>query len=551
MEEGEVSMYTIKTENNETISYHFEETPVVGETQVVEESQMVEEMPVEVEIGPDPTDVCEVEVGEQEVMEGSVPEPETHVVIQDTEAGKEEIVVKIFPVVGAYEEIAMDHSGEVQQEVDVSCEEVAEDLDSNEDVDTDSSAAMHQYMKVDAYDGDAGNSHERNDSVEEKPLSRMFQETADRLKKRLEAREQDLGYFTKAGLHALSRQSTAGEGDGPAQSRKPFVCTVCHKGFSKVTKLNKHMQLHDDSYSFVPTHSTLDARAKLKQLLESEQDGGRNAEMSPSMEGDRQPVKTYLCGICFKAFSQEGRLNKHLKSHKGENTGKKKGGRKNEKATKKKKTFQCNICYKNFTKAGTLQKHMTTHETSNDSSDNDYDSSDDEGKEASDRSPKGAIPKLYEYECQVCDRTFDRPCNLKYHLYSHEETKHLGVPPPLHTCSICDRSFHRPYFLRRHMLTAHEIVQESPVRSKTSVKGSMRTSGLIAGALSPKKKAFRCEVCDKAFDRPCNLKYHLYSHKETRHMGSPAPVHICGRCGKEFNRPVLLRHHARYCTMPS
>jgi len=88
--------------------------------------------------------------------------------------------------------------------------------------------------------------------------------------------------------------------DNQPEPQKDFECELCHKRFTKVEILKRHIKTH------------------LKD-------------------------KEFKCGYCNKAFDRRDVLNDHIRNHTGE------------------KPFECNICKKKFTRGFVLLRHMRTH----------------------------------------------------------------------------------------------------------------------------------------------------------------------------------------------
>jgi len=81
---------------------------------------------------------------------------------------------------------------------------------------------------------------------------------------------------------------------------RPFECDICHKMFTRIEILRRHLKTH---------------------MLEKE----------------------YKCTYCGKAFDRRDVLNDHMRNHTGE------------------KPFQCTVCQKKFTRGFVLLRHMRIH----------------------------------------------------------------------------------------------------------------------------------------------------------------------------------------------
>lgn len=60
-------------------------------------------------------------------------------------------------------------------------------------------------------------------------------------------------------------------------------------------------------------------------------------------------------------------------------------------------------------------------------------------------------------------------------------------------------------------------------------------------------KGFKCEHCDKAFQKSCTLKAHVEVHHWDESKGKPE--YICGidDCGKKYSRKVRTSFGLKYC----
>ena len=133
--------------------------------------------------------------------------------------------------------------------------------------------------------------------------------------------------------------------------------------------------------------------------------------------------------------------------------------------------FPCTVCNRVFSYQAALFTHMRVHS-----------------------------PSARTYQCQLCQRTFERAADLKVHVCPN------GVEKP-YVCPSCGQTFAKNIHLKRHLATH---------------------SGL---------KPYPCWVCGKRFSRSDHLK----RHTQSIHAGSRP--HGCQLCGKEFVRKYELNKH--------
>lgn len=136
----------------------------------------------------------------------------------------------------------------------------------------------------------------------------------------------------------------------------------------------------------------------------------------------------------------------------------------------------------------------------------------------------------HPYSCVTCDKAFKHPSDLKKHLLVH-----TGERP--YTCNTCDKAFNQTSVLKRHM-RAHTRNHSHHTCKKCSISDC---SQLNVTAVHNGRRPYSCEICDKAFKHPSDLKKHLRIHTGER-------PYSCNACDKTFNQSSVLKRHMRVHT---
>ncbi|KAJ8389438.1 hypothetical protein AAFF_G00119760 [Aldrovandia affinis] len=209
--------------------------------------------------------------------------------------------------------------------------------------------------------------------------------------------------------HTQSGAGTSGEG-----RERPFLCSVCGRGFSRRETLRRHDRVHTGE-------------------------------------------KPYHCSVCGKDFREAFHLTKHRTVHSGE------------------KNYKCELCGKEFGYAQSLKRHGKLHQKGelgdvsttagvsnssvatpgvNVSQESDQGNSD--SYYYSQDKPPGSNtqppPRLYT--CAICWKSFRH----HFHLTAHQQAVHEGGDK-LFCCEVCGKAFAYANSLTRHRLSQHGLAR--------------------------------------------------------------------------------------------
>ena len=129
-----------------------------------------------------------------------------------------------------------------------------------------------------------------------------------------------------------------------------------------------------------------------------------------------------------------------------------------------------------------------------------------------------------QFSCQICDKAYRRPDDLKRH-----ELTHSGTKP--HVCSYCAKGFKQLSTLKNHEKVAHEAPNNDTPESPDTLK----------------IQTFNCKDCNQVFKSRSTLRDH-----EIRKHGRKGDIMKCKwigpsgiTCPKDFTNPALLKLHTR------
>ncbi|KAJ8348207.1 hypothetical protein SKAU_G00267960 [Synaphobranchus kaupii] len=251
------------------------------------------------------------------------------------------------------------------------------------------------------------------------------------------------------------------------------VCVECAKGFRHPSELKKHMRTHTGEKPYQCQHCEFRCadQSNLKTHIKSK-------------HGTDLP---YKCGHCPQAFADDKELQKHTEVFQGH------------------KTHQCPHCEHKSTNSSDLKRHVISVHT-----------------------------KDFPHKCEVCEKGFHRPSELKKHSESHKGNR-------VHQCRHCEFRISDPFTLSRHILAVH--TKDLPFKCKRCRRGFRQHSELKKHMKTHSgRKVYQCQYCEYNTADASGFKRHVIS------IHTKDYPHCCDYCKKGFRRPSeknqhIMRHH--------
>ena len=199
--------------------------------------------------------------------------------------------------------------------------------------------------------------------------------------------------------------------------------------------------------------------------------------------------------------------------------------------------YECDFCEHGFSKHELLARHLQLFHNQS----VEYDEEPNVNKNLTKKSQKFTVTKhssdvvhenqKYENFCHTCGKSFNRPSDLKIHVYTvHDGHKDFH-------CNSCEKSFSSSSGLTKHFKSVHEGLKEHHCDS--CGKSFSRQDHLKQHiyVVHEGNKDYQCASCEKSFGNSSDLKKHVSTIHEGR------KDYFCGPCEKWFSRAEHLKRH--------
>jgi len=155
----------------------------------------------------------------------------------------------------------------------------------------------------------------------------------------------------------------------------------------------------------------------------------------------------------------------------------------------------------------------------------------------SEKSQNQEIGKEPPYRCTECGKIFSKKCNLKNHMGLHATSERK------YKCQDCQETFAWKSSLNRHRERTHEGGDKVEYSCNWCDKRYKVISILNDHVKRDHfhERKHKCDLCDKAFFKVNDLKYHKRVHLSIK-------PYVCSDCGKRFSHVSHYHRHKRIHT---
>ncbi|CAJ0933721.1 unnamed protein product [Ranitomeya imitator] len=310
--------------------------------------------------------------------------------------------------------------------------------------------------------------------------------------------------------------------------KKKYQCTDCDFTTNKKVSFHNHLESHKLSSKVDKTHEFTEYTRRYREASP--------LNSNKLILRDKEP-KLHKCKYCDYETSEQGLLNRHLLAVHSKNFPMC-ADQSNLKTHIKSRhgtdlPYKCEQCPQAFTDEKELLRHTElfqghkTHQCPH---------CDHKSTNSSDlkRHVISVHTKDFPHKCEVCEKGFHRPSELKKHSETHKGKK-------IHQCRHCDFKTSDPFILSGHILSVH--TKDLPFKCKKCKRGFRLQLELKKHMKTHSgKKVYQCQYCEYSTTDASGFKRHVIS------IHTKDYPHRCEFCKKGFRRPSeknqhIMRHH--------
>lgn len=289
--------------------------------------------------------------------------------------------------------------------------------------------------------------------------------------------------------------------------------------------------------------NTLKKRSRVKEETENDnksQSGSNEIRTGQEILYKKRNDGNYTCDICQTIFKQKSKILRHIMSKHSFH-----------------RPFKCNACGKSFKYKCDLKAHRLIHQDLDTSSLHCCDKCDYRTKTKNNLKSHYIRRHTddYKFSCEHCGKRFKMEWDLKFHIGTHSNSRHM--------CDICGKFYTSDYSLYKHRKVAHlnEYKFQCDVCNKR-----LLTQENLDNHMRQHDRTYECKECGKVFATKRYLATHTTTHTgvkpyvcqickknfRTSHMRnthllthSADRPHVCDLCGQAFKRRYYMIEHRR------
>ncbi|KAI8116279.1 Transcription factor grauzone [Lucilia cuprina] len=292
-----------------------------------------------------------------------------------------------------------------------------------------------------------------------------------------------------------------------AQSEYKLFCHICNIPIQDFLKLKTHYRLE---------HQTLGYAMCCNKKFYN------RGPLADHLRVHKNP-NYFKCTICQRILAHRLSYENHLEFHKQENK-------------TRERIFRCEKCDKSFFKKAVYDRHILSHVPEEDRK---FQCDECDKKFAAEYlvNQHKAFAHLNKYGkiCDICGKTFRERFSFTRHMAEHN-----GKPPEKVPCDICGVELTSKYLLNRHKKKMHteENQQEQKCPYCSKVSPNMHAHRQHVNYAHTMKRKHACNMCEKKFKRPLELKEHLSTH-------TGEPLYTCPHCTRTFISSANMHKHRK------